>query len=146
LSFFDDFLANHRRLERLNVPAAVEMIIATAPFGADRQDRQRPRVPKNLLARIVDVISDQATELESLRDGESQPAPRVIATEADLAELPERSVIIGADHRVHQLSINSTDSTGLRFWDVPGSDGYYYHGDVVLPATLIHTPTEGTPS
>jgi hypothetical protein len=47
-------------------------------------------------AAVRELLDRIATELESLRDKESQPAPRVIATETDLAELPERSVIIGA--------------------------------------------------
>lgn len=103
--------------------------IATAPS-------RTKRVPTGTLLLLASTLIDQAAELESLRDKESQPEPRVITEQGELGDLPDRSVVLGADGVAHQASDNGA---GRRFW---GSEdqSYTFADGVALPATVIWEP------
>lgn len=103
------------------------------------------RVPTRTLRVLTNSVIDQADEIESLRDRESQSAPRVITTIKEAEALPEGAVIVTAGGECMERS----DSAEWSSWYVFASEISVSLLDDQLPATLIHIPnptTEGTPS
>lgn len=87
---------------------------------------------------------DQAVEqIESLRAEVDRLTPRVITNPADLEDLPVGTIIIGADTQAYR-SLGTLCQCGEcpASWSLFDSEEGATSDDIMLPATILHTPEE----